>query len=705
MDPSEAETLPPTFNNAQAIGESRYAHREQNTQADPTGAAAPAAAQQSASPPMMQEYFRWRPLPWWLCFLGGVFLLTKFQVVYNDSPCAVLGTQSPVGMAEVKRAFRTLSMCTHPDRLRGRLKRQPTSAESRRGEIIFNRASAAKDELSKVLKGSKKKVKCYQGELELALLQFFAELGTAISRLGITDYTSMVWDMAYNLVTFHAGFWNTVLSVLWLMFIFRLFKQFFFYLWRMGLLRGFVAFFSTIIIGPLPTLVHFLVLPAIRFAAFLQDACLGPKIEAELVQAPSPSNEEVQAAATPETTMSPKENSSAHVAAATEGPNKNVLKQRRKKETEAEKERRNKELLNNTSAAAASSAEATNPGTAAVPTAAVAAGPMPEDLWQCVRWSHREPVRARQDAANAVQFDLLLIITKPVIPLFMLIALGQVWNGLFSSLFIGHALRRWVPRMSYEAHHLLCSFFGIMHTLLGVSAQQVEDYANASGVKILHLVWSWSFKDVLAVMHMAMLGSTVTAMAGLGNEPSYAASFAAGIATRIAIGQDSIRGLGLVRNLAGRVDVGLREMGVALDQAEEAVAYSGNGIGDCGGGPFRMLFGDGPEARWAAFALKMWLALLPFLSTLQWLQRTVHAGRNIGKKFKLKRFIQRVILCVLGLVQCIMIANVELNASNGALGNFWVAMLFGCTFESFLSTVDIRGPVRQILFLLLFLLI
>lgn len=691
MTASEAETLPPTFNNAQAIGESRNEQREQNPQAEQT------EAKHVALPPIMQECFRWRPLPWWVCFLGGIFLLTKFQVVYNDSPCAVLGTQSPVSISDVKRAFRTLSMCTHPDRLRGRLKRQPTAAESRRGEIIFNRASAAKEKLSKVLKGSKKKVKCYQGELEMALLSFFAELGTALADLGITDYTSMVWDMAYNLVTFHAGFWNTVLSILWLAFIFRLFRNFFVYLWRMGILRGSVAFFSTIIIGPLPTLVHFLTLPAIRFIVFLQDAFMGLRTESDFVQAPVPPSGD-EAVATPETTMTPKDNSSAHVAAATEEPNKNVLKQRRKKETEAEKERRNKELLTGAGATA-------NPAAPPVAAAALAAGPMPEDLWQCVRWSHREPVRAHQDAANAVQFDLLLIITKPVIPLFMLIALGQVWNGLFSSLFIGHALRRWVPQMSYETHHLLCAFFGIMHTLLAVSAQQVEDYANASGLKILHLVWSWSFKDVLTVMHMAMLGATVTAMAGLGNEPSYAASFAAGIAMRIAIGQDSISGLGLVRDLAGRVEVGLREMGVALDQAEEVVAYSGNGIGDCGGGPFRMLFGDGPEARWASFALKLWLGLLPFLSTLQWLQRTVHAGRNIGKKFKLKRFVQRVILCVLGIMQCIMIANVELNASNGALGNFWVAMLFGCTFESFLSTFDIRGPVRQILFLLLFLLI
>merc|ERR1719188_2219363 len=170
--------------------------------------------------------------------------------------------------------------------------------------------------------------------------------------------------------------------------------------------------------------------------------------------------------------------------------------------------------------------------------------------------THKEPVKARQAAATAVQFDLLLILTKPVIPLFMLIALGQVWNGLFSSLFIGHALRRWVPQMSYEAHHLLCSFFGMMHTLLGVTSSQVEDYANREGKKILHLAWTWSFKDVLSVLHMCQLGATVTAMSALGNEPSFSASFAAGIAMRIALAQDSVRGLGLAKVATSYIEAG-----------------------------------------------------------------------------------------------------------------------------------------------------
>merc|ERR1719491_2504435 len=105
---------------------------------------------------------------------------------------------------------------------------------------------------------------------------------------------------------------------------------------------------------------------------------------------------------------------------------------------------------------------------------------------------------------------------------------------------------------------------------------------------------------------MSLLGSTVTAMSSLGNEPAYTSSFAAGIALRIAFAQDSIRGLTPVKHASVWVEAGLRDLGVALNAAEETVAYSGDGIGDCSGGPFRMLFGDGPAALWAARVLKFW---------------------------------------------------------------------------------------------------
>jgi hypothetical protein len=226
---------------------------------------------QPAEQKRIRDYFRYQTLPWWVCYIVGIFLLTKLQIVYNDSPCAVLGTPSPVGMSDVKKAFRTLSLCTHPDRLRGRLKRQPTASEERRGEIIFNRASQAKDELTNMMKGKKdKKVQCYQGELEMALLQIVTQAGKAMGQLGISDYFSMGMDLFWNIVTFEAGFLNTCLSMLWLAFLFRIAKQFFMYLWSMGILRGIVALLTTVIIGPIPTLLNLVFTPFLRMAVFLK---------------------------------------------------------------------------------------------------------------------------------------------------------------------------------------------------------------------------------------------------------------------------------------------------------------------------------------------------------------------------------------------------------------------------------------------------
>lgn len=650
------------------------------------------------------DYFGWRPLPWWLCFFLGIFFLTKLQVVYNDSPCAVLGTQSPVTMSDIKRAFRGLSMCTHPDRLRGRLKREPTQAEERRGEIIFNRASAAKDELTKVLKSRKKaqSVECYEGELEMALLQVVSQAGRGLTTLGIADYFGLVVDLAWNMITFEFGIVNTLLSVLWLAFVFKLFKQFFMYLWSMGIIRFILGLLTSVIIGPFPTVINFVCLPFVRLFMFAMEVAGAKRPESTDDAPASDQAEDVDGhqslpADTPVTFTAA--NAAAKALAARQArddlPQRNI-RQRKKKETDEEREKRNKDLLTGQFQATPTAAsQPINHG----------AGPRPEGIFSIVRWSHKEPMKARQEAADAVQFDLLLILTKPVIPLCMLVSLGQVWNGLISSIFIGHALRRWVPKMTYEAHHLLCCFFGVVHTLLGVSAQQVEDFSNREDRKVLHLAWAWSFKDVLAVMHMCLLGSTVTAAAALGNEPAFATSFAAGIALRIAIAQDSVRGLQLMKLAASWLETGLHDLGVKLESAEEVVAYSGHGIGDCGGGPFRMLFGDGSGAHYAALTLKAWLMMMPLLATLQWANRSYQAGKMLGKKWKFSRLTrigQRAFLCTLGILQCYLIANVELNASNGALANFWVAMLIGAVGESLLSTYDIRGPVRQIVFLLLF---
>lgn len=633
--------------------------------------------------------------------------MTKLQIVYNDSPCAVLGTQSPVSKSEINKAFRGLSMCSHPDRLRGRLKREATPAESRRGEIIFTRASAAKDELTKMLKSRRgaTSVQCYEGELEMALVQAFAHFGGALSALGISDYVELATRLAWSFVTFEMGIMTTLLNVLWMTFLLRLFKQLFTYLWRMGILRFVLGLLTTVLIAPWPTVINFVSLPLIRLVTFLREMAGVSKPEAA-DDATGPPQSEPQAegadgvqsvpADTPVTLTGATAARSAM--ASRQGredlPQRN-LRQRKKKEGDEEREKRSSDLL--TGSAVATAAKPLNHG----------AGPMPEGVFSVVRWGHKEPLKARQEAADAVQFDLLLILTKPVIPLFMLISVGQVMNGFFSSIFIGHVLRKWVPKMTYETHHLLCLFFGVVHTFLGVSAQQVEEFSNRDDRKILHLAWSWSLKDVMSVMHMCLLGATVTATAALGNEPSFATSFAAGIALRIAMAQDSVRGLRATTLAASWVDARLHDLGVKLESAEEVVTYSGYGIGDCGGGPFRMLFGD-DYARYAAFALKAWLMAMPLLATLQWAHRAHRAHcmyREKRKFWKLWRAGQRALLCALGALQCCLLGAAELNATNGALANFWVAMLIGAVGESLMSTFDIRGPVRQVLFVVLFIVI
>merc|ERR1712137_799982 len=109
--------------------------------------------------------------------------------------------------------------------------------------------------------------------------------------------------------------------------------------------------------------------------------------------------------------------------------------------------------------------------------------------------------------------------------------------------------------------------------------------------------------------------------------------------------------------------------------------------GDCGGGPFRMFLGNGPEAQWAARILKIWLMLLPLLSTCLWFERLLVAGKATRKVALAKRrSVQRFILFALGLLQCYLLLTFELNASNGELANFWLAMLFGAVGESLLCT-------------------
>mmetsp|Transcript_28850 Transcript_28850/g.66489 ORF Transcript_28850/g.66489 Transcript_28850/m.66489 type:complete len:653 (+) Transcript_28850:121-2079(+) len=626
--------------------------------------------------PRIRDYFRFRPVPWWLFFLFSTYLLTKLLTSMN-SPCSVLGTMSPVSSKDVSKAYRALSKCRHPDLLRHRLGREPTAQEKARQEIMFNQVTTARDELMKVIshKGGQP-VPCYQVDFEIEFLIAVARVGSLLAGLGIHDYLDFFKDALWSLVTFEMGIINTGLMFLWAGIVFRISAKFVMYLWRMGVIRGILAVITTVILGPLPTVVYFVISPFVRLYVFVRF----------LIKAMKDDEDEVDTVAAHPVADVADTVSSSTAAQMREDVPRN-LKQRKKKETAAESDNKNKELLSGT-------------GDATAKLKWTSANCNDHSLLACVEWTHKEPIKARRVAAEAVQFDTLLVLTKPIIPLLTLLALGQVWNGFICSVVIGKALHSWVPKMSHEAHHILCVFFGATHTILGVSALHAEEMANAAAT--MHLRWTWSFRDVMAVMHMGLLGATVTCVAGLGNEPSFAASFAGGIALRMLLAQDSIRSSTLMTVVTNKLEVKLQELGVVVDGAEEAVTAA---FDDCGGGPFRMLFGDGPQARVVSLGVKCWLMAIPVLAAMQWFRRMLVARRVLGKKFKRVRLVQRVILLLVAVVQCILIARLELNAYNGPLANFWVAMLFGCCIESLMSTYDLRGPMRQLIFLLLFIVV
>jgi len=127
---------------------------------------------------------------------------------------------------------------------------------------------------------------------------------------------------------------------------------------------------------------------------------------------------------------------------------------------------------------------------------------------QILQLTSTTPNKARMQVAAATQFDLLLPLTKPIIPLLMLICTGQVWSGIWTSMIVSQILRSWVPKFNYETHHLISFIFGFLHTLLGVSASQVEQHAE-SGASRLMLQWEWSFKDLVSIVNMIMIGAFV----------------------------------------------------------------------------------------------------------------------------------------------------------------------------------------------------
>ncbi len=615
-----------------------------------------------------QRYFPWRPLPWWALLICLCWLFCDLKWRYHESSCTILGLSGLVTLPAIKKTYRGISLCTHPDRLKHTLKRAPSAREEQTGAVLFNRHTQARDRLVRFLEIKEKRAELrrarinkkrkkqnmpsleeaeaarreedlqilrkrafQKGEIpavdsedfdEEAAIQFLndihgpAEWGALETELkngraaycsevegedwgqlyrelrdlvtsfaGLSEIFEAVGGFVYSYVTFEAGFLNTIMSSLWFLFLYKCVKI----LCSWVASAGFAAplyLMGAVLVGPWPTVCRFFVLPFLRFYVFFKEALAelrnssasngrsadgtstggtkygdigdvstgGTPVKKRSKEGPQNPEKDSSAAGT---NNNPGKNSTLGLAVASEERERKVRKrkggaatarEKQKEEheidsqmlsgdemeggagrgglTKAElilKERKEKELLgaHNDGRATSSTARAGITGSAGNGNGTGGKGAnnigdgganggannigngvnssnggnndrmnpdladelhnfdemkprmVDLDMLDVLRMASPTPNKARMQVAGATQFDLLLPLTKPIVPLFMLVSTGQVWSGIMSSMVISQVLRSWVPKLNYETHHVICFAFGFVHTLLGVSAGEV----------------------------------------------------------------------------------------------------------------------------------------------------------------------------------------------------------------------------------------
>ena len=749
----------------------------------------PADAQQHvASSPPLSLRERILPeggvLPWWVVLVFSVYSLLKLGMTL-EHPCGVLGTHAPVTRSQIQKAYRSLSVCTHPDKLVGF-----ETEDVRRGELLFKRASSARESLIAELRSASQSKLCQEAkarrqeaaaaaaaaaaatgasegeaarasideaddaacaatcstQLDTAIWQGFMYVFAYFIETGGVEIVHGFLQFLYELVTFQYDVSMSISMVLLLMTAYRALATFVGYLRAEGPLTTVIAAVMAVIIGPLPTLGRFLVLPALRTYSFVRHELLSKgdgdegdhfahnssegaaAADGETTNGDAPGaggnaaggnaaggNAAAAAAGGGHTGGSRAAPTSGRVAPSANGapaelPKRN-MKQHGRPPTKEELEEQREALLRGEAPVGSIGAG----GVTFDADTPVSSMPLTEVL-------ARKPLGgSRLHAAAAMQFDLLLSTTKYVIPLVALITTGQVFNGIFSSMMTAQVLHK-VPAMRPELHHLLLVCVGLLHTLLCAGKSPLHEMHAPDGGALLQLTWSWSAKDVLAIANIVALGATFSSAAGGGNEPFFCTSFAAGIALRMVLYE-----LMPARASSALAHLLRDKAKIELIGVDEVAVRAGRGVGTCSGGPVRFLLGGSGGGSMALAApatlfVKTALLVLPALTAAQWALRCFklvqrmrrESGRVTEKKLRTGELLLPVLrwrLCLSVLVGSSVatlvgyFAAFELNAVGSSLGNVLIIALAGCHFESLLATYDVRGRLRSAVFFVLFMLL
>jgi len=716
--------------------------------------------------PLMSSVSRFftRPIPWWVLFAFVTYFMLKSQDVYFNSPCAVLGMNEPLSNAVIKKKFRNISMCTHPDRLRGRLGRVPTEAEVRRGMVLFNRASKAKDSLTDALKSAETsrerrnkrrekkglppleepEIYCQEGDFDkrifrqikdtweyvnaIAKVEMGQDPAAAYGKVEVVYYflkqlASEIVNAYYDAITFTNGVMSSLLLLLWTLFLYRMLRSFFEWLYKIGIIRLPFEIVRGVLISPFPTAFRFIVLIPLRFYVFLRteavewrqmrkekvdedrpnkcvcENCLKAKIAEKCDCANCKAKKTADAEEDADAAESLMPSSSGIAVTGSDDQKLRMRKRLAKGKEEQRAKEKLKEEQEKLVTAAEKDAEDDDSGTEAADENAEKDG-----LIDIVsrRVKGKEMI-ARAVGVSNVQVEMLIVLTKPVLPLLMVIFTGQVWSGLIMSMLMWEVMRK-VPKFHYEVLHLMCVLFGFLHTWVGVTPQEIESRAGGSGVQKLE--WEWDHRDCIFILFLSISGALAQSFSRLGNEPYFTSSFGSGVVLRMLLTTDFVQDIGLVQYVSEWTTDFLRSVSIEVTTSDDMVTYSGGGIGGCGGGVYEMFVGE-EYAYYVSLVAKILLMALPLLTTMMWIVRAlkgIHVSRST--KFSAVRRFPRIVyrswLAAFGVVQLIFLATLSFNEAHGGMTSFWLTVMIGVIFESFLSTYDIRGPMRSLIFVFIF---
>lgn len=209
-------------------------------------------------------------LPWWVLFLLCIYFLIKIQFLV-ESPCSILGTSSPVDRPRMLREFRKISLCTHADKVR-----HLQLGERRDAEILFQRASVARDGIAEALRGGSKNVNvsCATGlEIELSVIQWLSAglSSTENWSQNLSGLTNGLQTYLHSIVTFEQGLGTSLGHGILLFAIFGMLRkllQYFLELGPLGLLKSVI---QACVFGIIPTIASFFASPFVRWYIFIAD--------------------------------------------------------------------------------------------------------------------------------------------------------------------------------------------------------------------------------------------------------------------------------------------------------------------------------------------------------------------------------------------------------------------------------------------------